>query len=52
MNNFKKEKENLEKQNKDMKTATSQQSLANQLVLSSMPSNPNAGVIQQNPAKQ
>lgn len=48
----KKEAERLEKQDKKKKTSCSQQSLANQLVVGSMPNNPNAQPMQQAPAKQ
>lgn len=46
------ENERLEKEQKQKKTSCSQQSLANQLVSSGMPNNPNAGQIQQAPARQ
>lgn len=48
----KKAAEKLEKEDKKKKVSCSQQALANQLVTSSMPMNPNAQPIQQVPAQQ
>lgn len=47
-----KENDRLEKEEKNNRTSCSQQSLANQLVSSGMPNNPNAGIIQQMPVAQ
>lgn len=47
-----KENDRLEKEEKQNRTSCSQQSLVNQLVSAGMPNNPNAGTIQQSPAKQ
>ena len=47
-----KENDRLEKEEKHNRTSCSQQSLANQLVSAGMPNNPNAGTIQQSPARQ
>lgn len=48
----KKEAEKIEKQEKKKKVSCSQQALANQLVIGSMPNNPNAQPMQQAPAQQ
>ena len=52
MSKAKKENDRLEQEEKKNRTSCSQQSLANQLVSSGMPNNPNAGQIQQAPARQ
>ena len=44
--------EQQKKENKKKQTSCSQQSLANQLVVGSMPTNPNGGTIQQQPTRQ
>lgn len=44
--------EQQKKDNKKKQTSCSQQSLANQLVVGSMPTNPNGGTIQQQPTRQ
>lgn len=52
MSKAEKENDRLEQEEKKNRTSCSQQSLANQLVSSGMPNNPNAGQIQQAPARQ
>lgn len=55
VNKYKQSTKDAEKQNKENKkkqTSCSQQALSNQLVLGSMPSNPNSGQLQQQPARQ
>ena len=47
MSKAEKENDRLEQEEKKNRTSCSQQSLANQLVSSGMPNNPNAGQIQQ-----
>lgn len=44
--------EQQKKENKKKQTSCSQQSLVNQLVVGSMPTNPNGGTIQQQPTRQ
>ena len=44
--------EQQKKENKKKQTSCSQQSLANQLVVGSMPTNPNGGTIQHQPTRQ
>lgn len=52
MSKAEKENDRLEQEEKKNRTSCSQQSLANQLVSSGMPNNPDAGQIQQAPARQ
>lgn len=52
MSKAEKENDRLEQEEKKNRTSCSQQSLANQLVSSGMPNDPNAGQIQQAPARQ
>lgn len=52
MSKAEKENDRLEQEEKNNRVSCSQQSLANQLVSSGLPNNPNAGQIQQAPARQ